>query len=573
MEMGSRGSYGPLAGHASPSHQALLRSCPPLPANLVVVRTSGSPPASAFVPVEHMSYGLGYSAATMEYKLVCVAVLLCPERRAYRHEVSLVLDASIHALQAERARHAVLDGEGGRLVLAGVLMGHGVPLAVDRNGDRMLLSTGRWLGWYHRYRTTLDKRVRAVYSLGSWDTWRTGEVRPHCAARESVPANGLRKPSTDPSVDHMRHAVLSLQIILLLSSFGFSIQRQYKSIFSFGDSYTDTGNLAIISAPAGGHEEITKPPNGMTFFGHPTGRLSDGRVAIDFIAEALGLPLLAPSWSANQSFRQGANFAVASATALNRTFYLLDGDSGVSPFNISLGDQLAWFDAMKPTLCNSPQACKKFFADALFVVGEFGWNDYKVMLFANKTVADARSHVPLIVEMISAATEKLINEGGKAILVSGLTPMGCAPMNLALFGSHDGADYDPGTGCLKDLNLLCRHHNRLLRRSLRRLKRRHPRVRITYADFYTPIHDFVVSPDRYGFNGTDGVFRTCCGSGGGRYNFNRSTPCGTPGVSACEDPSAYLNWDGVHFSEAANRRIADGWLRGPFAHPPILKTY
>jgi hypothetical protein len=83
--------------------------------------------------------------------------------------------------------------------------------------------------------------------------------------------------------------------------------------------------------------------------------------------------------------------------------------------------------------------------------------------------------------MISAATEvcirrvlinlarsvqQLIKEGGATVVVSGLTPIGCATGNLVLFGSQNEADYEPDTGCLKDLNSLSRDHNLQLRRAL-----------------------------------------------------------------------------------------------------------
>jgi hypothetical protein len=55
-------------------------------------------------------------------------------------------------------------------------------------------------------------------------------------------------------------------------------------MFSFGDSYIDTGNFVIMSTPAGPVWQ-DKPPYGMTFFGHPAGRISDGRVIVDFICE------------------------------------------------------------------------------------------------------------------------------------------------------------------------------------------------------------------------------------------------------------------------------------------------
>ncbi|KAL6838824.1 hypothetical protein ACP4OV_031538 [Aristida adscensionis] len=349
----------------------------------------------------------------------------------------------------------------------------------------------------------------------------------------------------------MKHGILSLQVLLLLSSICYSIQTQYTSIFSFGNSYTDTGNLVIVSGgPATPGLVIAKPPYGMTFFGHPTGRLSDGRLAIDFIAEALGLPLLPPSMATNQSFVQGANFAVAGATVLNRTFFVQDGDVAVSPYNISLSYQLGWFDAMKPSLCSSPQACKEYLSKALFVVGELGWNDYGLMLLAGKSIGVVQSHVPEIVGKICAATEKLIGEGARTVVVSGITPLGCAPANQALLANQTGAEREADTGCLRELNLVSKEHNLQLRRALMRLR---AGARVIYADMYAPIVDFARSPGRFGFDGADG-------SGGGPYNFNLSAACGTPGVSACGNVSAYVNWDGV---PAHRPRLALGPLRAP----------
>lgn len=55
----------------------------------------------------------------------------------------------------------------------------------------------------------------------------------------------------------------------------------YSSIFSFGDSLTDTGNLYFISQPQSPNCLI--PPYGKTHFHHPNGRCSDGRLIVDFI--------------------------------------------------------------------------------------------------------------------------------------------------------------------------------------------------------------------------------------------------------------------------------------------------
>jgi len=41
--------------------------------------------------------------------------------------------------------------------------------------------------------------------------------------------------------------------------------------------------------------------------------------------------------------------------------------------------------------------------------------------------------------------------------------------------------------------------------------------------------------------------------------------CGKPGVPVCDDPSQSITWDGVHFTEAAYRLIADGLIKGPYS--------
>lgn len=59
--------------------------------------------------------------------------------------------------------------------------------------------------------------------------------------------------------------------------------RRYVSIFSFGDSYADTGNNPIVFRQRSLFDPVMRPPYGATFFRRPTGRESDGRLAIDFI--------------------------------------------------------------------------------------------------------------------------------------------------------------------------------------------------------------------------------------------------------------------------------------------------
>ncbi|TKW12109.1 hypothetical protein SEVIR_5G015400v4 [Setaria viridis] len=341
-------------------------------------------------------------------------------------------------------------------------------------------------------------------------------------------------------------------------------RRRYDAIFSLGDSYADTGNGPVVFGWHAIANPVMRPPYGSTFFGRPTGRNCDGRLAIDFLAESLGLPLVPPFLARNgsaTSFRRGANFAVGGAPALDTTFFhRWDPPGGsVFPLNTSLDVQLQWFESLKPSLCATPKGCKELFGRSLFFVGPFGANDYLLSLAA-KSVDEVRSFVPDVVGTISMAVERLIiHHGATTLVVPGVIPVGCAPPVLVTFADPDPAAYDPRTGCLKAINGIAARHNALLQEALRELRDKHrpAGVTIIYADFFGPVIDMVTSPAKFGFEGD--VLTLCCG-GPGRFNYNKQVFCGDRGAVKCRDPSARLFWDGVHLTEAAYRYIAAGWL-------------
>ncbi|KAJ0960948.1 hypothetical protein J5N97_001160 [Dioscorea zingiberensis] len=331
----------------------------------------------------------------------------------------------------------------------------------------------------------------------------------------------------------------------------------FTSIISFGDSIADTGNLIFT---LNNSHRVNRLPYGETFFHHPTGRFSDGRLIADFIADALGLPFLAPylpHYDDGRSFTNGVNFAVAEATALNDDFFNEKGIQ-LDIKNISLDMQLKWFKEFLSFMCSSKEECEDKLSNALFLMGEIGGNDFNYPFLQGRSFEEVRTFVPLVINAIT-----------RTLLVPGNFPIGCIPAYLSFFHVSNAEDYDEATGCIKWLNEFSEYYNQLLIKELDHLRKMHPHTTIIYADYYQALITIYQSPEKYGFQSSPLV--ACCGAGG-LYNYNLSCMCGELGSTVCMEPSRHLSWDGVHFTEAAYRKIATGLLEGKYTNPPFTET-
>ncbi|QCD76838.1 zeta-carotene desaturase [Vigna unguiculata] len=342
----------------------------------------------------------------------------------------------------------------------------------------------------------------------------------------------------------------------------------YTSIFSFGDSLADTGNLYLSSEPPLSNHCFF-PPYGETFFHHVSGRCSDGRLIIDFIAHSLGLPYLEPYLGFKNgalkpaNTEQGMNFAVAGASALDRGFFEEKGFAVEATANFSLRVQLDWFKEFLPSLCASSSSCKKVIGNSLFIVGEIGGNDYGYPLSETTAFGDLVPYIPQVVSVITSVIRELIDLGAVTFMVPGMLPLGCNSAYLTTFATTDEEEYDQ-VGCLKWLNTFYEYHNELLQVELNQLRGLYPHTSIIYADYFNAALRLYNSPEQFGFGGN--VLKVCCGVDG-PYNYNDNSKCGDAGVVACDDPSQYVSWDGYHMTESAYRWIAIGLLEGSYTNP------
>uniref|UniRef100_A0A5B7ASS4 GDSL esterase/lipase n=2 Tax=Davidia involucrata TaxID=16924 RepID=A0A5B7ASS4_DAVIN len=376
--------------------------------------------------------------------------------------------------------------------------------------------------------------------------------------------------SSSTSLSSHMNLMITITSIFILSSFLASASsaattgtnpRPFKKIYAFGDSYTDTGNTESSTGPSS-FTYVSNLPYGRTFFHHPTNRYSDGRLVIDFVAQSLSLPYLPPYRNLKADKSNGVNFAVAGSTAIQHGFFVKNNLTlNITPQ--SLQTQLIWFnkflDAQGCRGATTTRECRAAFDDALIWVGEIGANDYAYTVGSSVPGSTIQQ---LAIKSITGFLQALLTKGAKYAVVQGLPTTGCLPLAMVLAPEDDRDDM----GCVGSANKQSNTHNTILQSKLQDLRRQFPHAVIIYADYWNAYHTIMKSPRKYGFQE---LFKACCGSGGGPYNFDFFAACGSPSSSSCPHPSQYINWDGVHLTEAMYKAVSDSFLNGTFCHPPF----
>ncbi|KAI5073448.1 hypothetical protein GOP47_0011461 [Adiantum capillus-veneris] len=341
---------------------------------------------------------------------------------------------------------------------------------------------------------------------------------------------------------------------------------EFPAIFNFGDSTSDTGGIHVSFPFMTLAEEF---PYGETFFHRPVNRYSDGRLLIDFIAQGLGKPFLSPYLqSVDSNFTHGANFASSGATARNIR-------SVISPFNLHVQinqykvfkDQVALALEQKGPQDYLPEMVA--FVKGLHII-QIGGSDFShAYMNLKMNTKQIHNFLPGIVNSIGTAVKDLYETGARTFWVMDVGPQGCLPFVLSKY-PHTMADLDD-TGCALPYNEVVVNYNQLLRSQLSILQDQFSDAAIVYVDTYSIIYTMIQNAPRFGFEYTT---RACCGVGG-NHNYDYGVQCGSSNhvhgqyltALPCVDPTTYLNWDGVHLTDRANRLLARHILSGSFFHP------
>ncbi|KAG5052804.1 hypothetical protein JHK87_005002 [Glycine soja] len=313
----------------------------------------------------------------------------------------------------------------------------------------------------------------------------------------------------------------------------------FSSILVFGDSSADSGNNNYIM---GSLAKANHLPYGKDFPGHvPTGRFSNGKLVIDFLASILNIkdgvpPYLNPNLP-NKELLTGVCFASGGSG--------FDDCTAASANAISMTKQIEYFKAYVAKLnrITGENETKQILGDALVIIGA-GSNDF-LLKFYDRPHATVMFNINMyqdyLLDRLQILIKDLYDYECRKFLVSGLPPIGCIPFQITLKFERDRK-------CVLQENFDAEQYNQKLVQRLLQIQAMLPGSRLVYLDLYYSILNLINHPENYGLEVTN---RGCCGLGALEVTAlcNKLTP-------VCNDASKYVFWDSFHLSEVSNQYLA-----------------
>nr|KYP51825.1 GDSL esterase/lipase At5g22810 family [Cajanus cajan] len=294
------------------------------------------------------------------------------------------------------------------------------------------------------------------------------------------------------------------------------------ALFIFGDSVVDVGNNNHLYTIV----KSNFSPYGRDFKNHtPTGRFCNGKLATDYTAENLGFTTYQPAYLnlkvKGKNLLEGANFASAASGYYDSTPKLYDA--------IPLSQQLEYYKECQNILVGivGQSNASSIISGAIYVISS-GSSDFIQNYYLN----------PLLYELYGL--------GARRIAVTTLSPLGCLPAAITLYGSGSNQ-------CVAKLNNDAVNFNKKLNTTSQSLQKSLSGLKLVIFDTYQPLYDLVTKPSENGFSEAR---KACCGTG----LLETSILCNQKSIGTCTNASEYVFWDSFHPSEAANKILADNLL-------------
>ncbi|CAI9107091.1 OLC1v1006373C1 [Oldenlandia corymbosa var. corymbosa] len=334
----------------------------------------------------------------------------------------------------------------------------------------------------------------------------------------------------------------------------FSYPNLFPAILIFGDSTVDTGNNNYIPTVFKGNH----PPYGDDFPGQvPTGRFSNGKLVPDFLASMFCLketipPFLTPNLP-DKELLTGVSFASAGSGIDELTTAV----SKVIPVSRQT-EYLKEYIHRLTRIVGKKQA-QKIVSEALVIISA-GTNDF-IFNFYDVPTRRLQFSVYEYQDYLQSKLTKFIKElydlGCRRMVVSGLPPIGCLPIQLTLKLSILRK-------CVPMENLDSLSYNTKLVKLLPRIQQTLPGSKLFYADSYNRLLDMIKYPRKYGFVETS---KGCCGTGTVEAGplCNHLTP-------VCGNASEFIFWDSIHPGESVYRYLTEQLVKDllPYFKPKAV---
>ncbi|PPD72614.1 hypothetical protein GOBAR_DD30474 [Gossypium barbadense] len=283
------------------------------------------------------------------------------------------------------------------------------------------------------------------------------------------------------------------------------------------------------------------PPYGRDFVDHePTGRFSNGKLALDIIAEKLGFTDHQPTYMSDKANGEmlliGANFASAASGYYNATAILYN--------TISLSQQLENYREYKNKLVDitGKSNASSRISRGIHLISA-GSSDFLQNYYINPllfTTYTPDTFSDILLNSYDHFIQNLYELGARRIGVATLPPIGCLPAAITGFGHGNNH-------CVARLNNNAISFNNKLKHRSQRLTRRLSKLNLVVLDIYNPLYTLITEPAE------NEVRRACCGTG----LLETSILCNQHSIGTCSNASQYVFWDGFHPTEAANQILAD----------------
>ncbi|KAL4180842.1 hypothetical protein AMTRI_Chr12g268110 [Amborella trichopoda] len=344
-----------------------------------------------------------------------------------------------------------------------------------------------------------------------------------------------------------RQSHLSILSFIIAVLFGPSLcslpEKIPVAFFIFGDSTVDVGNNNYIKTVPENQAGF-QPYGNNGVFGGPTGRFSDGRVIVDFIAQYAKLPNIPAFLEPSAEFVHGVNFASGGAGILPETHQNLA---------IDLRKQLENFEEVQRSLSEKlgDAQAEDLISNAVYFIS-MGSNDYMGGYVGNPLMQQSYSpqqYVGMVIGNLTNAIQGLYQKGARKFGFLGLSPLGCLP---ALRAVNPNPNNNEG-GCFEDASALAQAHNGAISTVLRSLEHHLKGFKHANSNFYNWLADRMINPAKYGFK--EGVV-ACCGTGPFKGTYSCGGTRTVKEFELCDSPKSHVWWDSFHPTEGIHEQFA-----------------